>query len=68
MGVEAGGLMSYGISLPERYVRAAWYVDRTCAGRTRDLPIERATVFEFVVNLKTKNTLGISFYLNSPRR
>jgi putative tryptophan/tyrosine transport system substrate-binding protein len=58
--VEAGGLLSYGVSLPDLYRRAAAYVDRILMGaRPDELPIEQPTGFETVINLKTAKALGI---------
>jgi putative ABC transport system substrate-binding protein len=58
---EAGALFTYGPRLTESYRRLAYYVDRILKGeKPAELPIERPTVFEFVINLKTAKSLGIA--------
>jgi putative ABC transport system substrate-binding protein len=59
--VKAGGLMSYGANFPALFQRAAEYVDKILRGaKPSDLPVEQPTKFDFVINLKTAKTLGLT--------
>ena len=59
--VDEGGLMSYGVDYHDLYRRAAVYVDKILKGtKPADLPVQQATKFEFVVNLKAAKQIGLT--------
>ena len=59
--VEAGGLMSYGADFDDLFRRAAVHVDKILRGaKPADLPVQQATKFEFVINLKAAKQIGLT--------
>ncbi len=57
----AGGLLAYGPNRPAMYRRAAYYVDRILKGADpAELPVERPTTFDLVLNLRTARELGLT--------
>jgi putative tryptophan/tyrosine transport system substrate-binding protein len=58
---EAGGLMAYGVNVPDLFRRSATYVDKILKGtKPADLPLQQPTKFEFVINLKTAKQIGLT--------
>jgi ABC-type uncharacterized transport system substrate-binding protein len=59
--VDEGGLMSYGVDYVDLYRRAAVYVDKMLKGaKPADLPVQQATKFEFIINLKAGKQIGLT--------
>jgi ABC-type uncharacterized transport system substrate-binding protein len=59
--VDEGGLMSYGVDYTDSFRRAAVYVDKILKGaKPADLPVQQATKFEFIINLKAAKQIGLT--------
>src|SRR5262249_38958614 len=59
--VDEGGLMSYGVDYVDLYRRAAVYVDKILKGsKPAALPVQQATQFEFVLNVKAAKQIGLT--------
>ena len=62
---ESGGLVFYGQNIPDTWKRAAAYVDKILKGtKPADLPVERPTKFELIINLKTAKQIGLTISPN----
>jgi putative ABC transport system substrate-binding protein len=67
--VAGGGLISYGPDIIDNYRRAAGYIDRILKGdKPADMPVQAATKYEMVINLKTAKALGLSVPLSMQQR
>jgi putative ABC transport system substrate-binding protein len=59
--VDEGGLMFYGVDYDDQYRKAAHYVDKILKGaKPADLPVQQATKFEFIINLKAAKQIGLT--------
>ncbi len=58
---EGGGLLAYGVSFPELWRRAPYFVDKILKGsKPATIPVERAAKFELIVNLRTAKAIGVA--------
>ena len=63
--VDEGGLMSYGVDYDDLFRKSAHYVDKILKGaKPADLPVQQATKFEFVINLKAAKQIGLTIPVN----
>jgi putative ABC transport system substrate-binding protein len=59
--ISQGGLISYGVDLPDLHRRAASYIDRILKGaKAGDLPVQLPTKFEMAINLKAAAAIGLT--------
>ena len=67
--VDEGGLMSYGADYDDLFRKAAHYVDKILKGtKPADLPVQQATKFEFIINLKAAKQIGLTIPLGMLER